>query len=120
MALALAVALSLDAGAASHFARLALRCARQGVDLIPESIDASDGPQRRADLALVLVWTGDKDNALAEFTRLLGIGVWGMGGFSAVPINVHVMKRHPFFFPLQGDPRFEVLLNDPKNNAPLF
>jgi len=24
------------------------------------------------------------------------------------------------FTPLRGDPRFEALLNDPKNNAPLF
>jgi hypothetical protein len=30
------------------------------------------------------------------------------------------MKRHAHFFPLQGEPRFEALLNDPKNNAPLF
>jgi hypothetical protein len=30
------------------------------------------------------------------------------------------MKRHPYFFPLQGDPAFEALLNDPKNYAPLF
>jgi hypothetical protein len=30
------------------------------------------------------------------------------------------MKHHPAYAPLQGDPRFEALLNDPKNNAPLF
>ncbi len=34
--------------------------------------------------------------------------------------NVHEMRHHPDFFPLQGDPRFEALLNDPKNNAPLY
>jgi hypothetical protein len=35
-------------------------------------------------------------------------------------LNIHAMRRHPMFAPLRGDPRFEVLLNDPKNNAPLF
>jgi hypothetical protein len=35
-------------------------------------------------------------------------------------LNVHEMRRAPEFFPLQGDPRFEALLQDRKNNAPLF
>jgi hypothetical protein len=30
------------------------------------------------------------------------------------------MRRNARYFPLRGDPRFEALLNDPKNNAPLF
>jgi hypothetical protein len=38
--------------------------------------------------------------------------------------NVHQARVGiwPFvsFQPLRGDPRFEALLNDPKNNAPLF
>jgi len=34
--------------------------------------------------------------------------------------NIYEMKRSPAFAPLRGDPRFEALLNDPKNNAPLF
>jgi hypothetical protein len=33
-------------------------------------------------------------------------------------INVHEMKRQ--YSTLHGDPRFEALLNDPANNAPLF
>ena len=50
-----------------------------------------------------------------QFARLLRIpcSEWDI-------LNVRVMRRHPLFFPLQGDPRFEALLNDPKNNAPLF
>ena len=68
-------------------------------------------------MAFVYSWTGDKDRALAEYKTLLStpvpLGVTFM-------VNVHTMKRHPFFFPLQGDPRFHALLDDPKNNSPLF
>ena len=89
----------------------ALRCARKGVELLPETLDASTGPVRSADLAFVLAWTGDKDAAISECARLLGV-------FNGP--NVHVMKYDPRYAPLRGDPRFEALLNDPKNNAPLF
>ena len=37
------------------------------------------------------------------------------GGF-----NVHALKNGPSFFPLKSYPAFEAILNDPKNNAPLF
>ncbi|MBI4625455.1 MAG: TIR domain-containing protein [Verrucomicrobia bacterium] len=90
----------------------ALGCARKAVDLMPESRDTMHGPGHRATLAFVYAWTGDKDRAIAEYTRLLRVP------FSY--LNVHEMKTDPAFFPLRGDPRFEALLNDPKNNAPLF
>ena len=91
----------------------ALRCARKAVELTPESFDTWDGPRISVTLAFVYAWTGDKERAIAEYARLLRVP-----GDSA--LNVHVMKRSPEFFPLQGDPRFEALLADPKNNAPLF
>ena len=34
--------------------------------------------------------------------------------------NVHELKSGPYFVSLRGHPKFEALLNDPKNNAPLF
>ena len=90
----------------------ALRCARKAIELQPESLDAQFGPQHSASLAFVLAWTGDKDRAIAEYARLLRVPWSGL--------NVHEMKHHPEFTPLRGDPRFEALLSDPKNNAPLF
>ena len=90
----------------------ALRCARKAVELEPESLDAYTGPRYSAALAFVYAWTGDKDRAIAEYARLLRVP-WSR-------LNVHEMKRHPAYSPLRGDPRFEALLNDPKNNAPLF
>jgi hypothetical protein len=47
---------------------------------------------------------------LAELARLLR---------EPSGVNVHEMRRDPYWRPLLGDPRFEALLNDPQNNAPL-
>jgi tetratricopeptide (TPR) repeat protein len=95
----------------------ALRSARKAVELLPESRDAADGPFYSRMLALVQAWTGDKDNALAALARLLRTpGSFDFGGST----NIHGLKNGPWFYPLHGDPRFEALMNDPANNAPLF
>ena len=91
----------------------ALRAARKAVELMPESLDATDGPEYGRTLAVVYAWTGDKDRALAELTRLLRVpfGYYG---------SVHDLRVDAAFAPLRGDPRFEALLKDPKNLEPLF
>ncbi len=89
---------------------------RLAMKLVPESIDATEGPGHRLSLGLVYAWTGDREHALEECAHALSVPVQA----AIVRPNVHVMRRHPLFFPLQGDPRFEALLDDPKNNAPLF
>jgi len=35
-------------------------------------------------------------------------------------LNVHAMRFDPLFLPLRGDPRFQALLSNPANQAPLF
>lgn len=90
----------------------ALRFARKAVELLPESRDAFRGPELAESLAFVYAWTGDKDRAIAELARLLRVPGFGL--------NVHYLRRSAWFTPLRGDPRFEALLDDPKNNAPLF
>jgi len=89
----------------------ALRCAHKAVELLPESADAVLGPNQRVTLAQVYAWTGDKDRALAEVARLLR---------TPFGLNVHVARIGPIWLPLRGDPRFEALLADPKNNVPLY
>lgn len=89
----------------------ALSYALRAVGLVSESVDAYQGTIRRRDLAFVYAWTGDKERAIAECARLLR----QPAGF-----NVHELRRGLEFTPLRGDPRFEALVNDPKNNAPLF
>ena len=90
----------------------ALRFAHKAVELLPESRDAFRGPELGQRLAFVYAWTGDKDRAIAELTRLLRVPGFGL--------NVHYLRRSAWSAPLHGDPRFEALLKDPKNNAPLF
>jgi TolB-like protein/Tfp pilus assembly protein PilF len=89
----------------------AMRCDARAMELLPESRDALDGAANAAYRAFDLDWLGEKEEALAEYSRLLRVPI--VGG-----MNVHELKcRHST---LRGEPRFEALLNDPKNNAPLF
>jgi hypothetical protein len=75
-------------------------------------VSVERGPRVSRSLAFVYAWTGDKERALAEYSRLMLV--------PGAALNVHEMRRSPEFFPLQGDARFDMLLKDPKNNAPLF
>jgi len=89
----------------------ALRCAKAARDLIPESQDAVAGPPLSINYAQILAWTGDKEGALAELKRLLR---------TPFGENIHAARMSPGWYPLRGDPRFEALVNDPKNNAPML
>ena len=93
----------------------AMRSASRAVELEPEARDAFSGPRIATDVAFVYAWTGDKDRAITAYARLLRVPVHLLAS-----INVHIMRLSPEFAPLRADPRFEALLNDPKNNEPLF
>jgi len=54
---------------------------------------------------------GDNETALAETAKLLRI---------PSQFTVHMLRAEPALSHLRGDPRFEALLADPKNSAPLF
>ena len=99
----------------------ALRCAKKAAELMPVSRDALMGGETRSYLALVYAWVGDKEAAIAEYQRLfrLPYGISGNAG-SFPRASIHTMRLDPIYAPLHGDPRWETLLNDPKNNAPLF
>ena len=100
----------------------ALRCARRACDLVPASSDAIMGARALANLAFVKAWTGDKAGAIADYSELLRRPYGGREASNrwSKMTTVHVMRHDPHYSPLHGDPRFEALLNDPKNNAPLF
>jgi hypothetical protein len=79
--------------------------------MIPESRDAVDGPAYHYYLAGVYAMSGDKDHAIAELSHLLLIPQLN---------TVALIRVDPSLVNLRGDPRFEAMLADPKNNAPLF
>ena len=90
----------------------ALRFAQHAADILPESLDAVDGPTCSFILAYVHAWTGDKDKAIEELRHLVRLPYGG--------VNVYELRAGLAFAPLKDDPRFQALLADPANNARLY
>jgi hypothetical protein len=90
----------------------AVRLTSRKLELLPETRDAVDGPVALYYAACAHAMVGDKDRALAELARVLRI--------PSARNAPHLVRVDPYLLALRGDPRFEALLNDPANNAPLF
>ncbi len=111
----LTVALATDPGNDRKWADLALIQAMLGNK--PDAKAAEDKARQLASwmsFAMIDAWNGDKNAALDELARTIP----GSGNYHEA--NVHELRHQIGLWPLQGDPRFESLLSDPKNNAPLF
>ena len=99
----------------------ARRCADRAMELVPVAAHPFFGPRTLAARAFVRAWRGDKSAALDDYERLLTMpfgSLRNIGPFTGS--SVFEMKADPTYAPLHGEPRFESLLNDPKNQAPLF
>jgi TolB-like protein/Tfp pilus assembly protein PilF len=81
----------------------ALREGRRGVELLPVSKDAINGPRMILNLAIIGAWTGEKELALEQ----LRIATQGGNGPS-----YGSLKLNPMLDPLRGDPRFEKIVAD--------
>lgn len=90
-----------------------MRCREKSLELMPPARDAIQSATNAVSLAGALAWCGEKERALAEFERLLQ-RPWGTNIYRERGCWLGSWK------PLRDDPRFLKLLNDPKNNAPLF
>jgi Flp pilus assembly protein TadD len=79
----------------------AIREGRRACELLPISKDAVDGATLAANLAQIFVWTGEKDLAIAQLETV-----------EQVPnqLSYGLLKLHPIWDPLRGDPRFEKIV----------
>jgi len=86
----------------------AIREGRRACELLPMSKDAVDGVAFVVNLAQIYSWTGEKNHALEQLSKVL-----------KVPNDCHYgeLRLHPVWDPLRGDPEFEkvVVSQAPKN-----
>ena len=67
-----------------------------------------------SNLVGIYAWMGEKELALAKLAEVIRL--------PTTPdfLREYSLRHTIIFWPLQGDPRFEALLSDPKNKVPLF
>jgi TolB-like protein/Tfp pilus assembly protein PilF len=75
--------------------------AKRATELLPESVDAFDGPGATQTLAEIYVTVGEYDQAFPLLESLLS---------RPSPLTVEFLKIHPVFDAIRNDPRFIALL----------
>jgi tetratricopeptide (TPR) repeat protein len=79
----------------------ALREGRRGCELLPISKDAIDGADLAVNLAQIYTWTGEKDRAIEQIAAVERV---------PSPLSYGLLKLHPYWDPLRGDPHFEKIV----------
>ncbi|PYI84772.1 MAG: hypothetical protein DMF09_07000 [Verrucomicrobia bacterium] len=79
----------------------AIQEGRRACELLPVSKDAIDGAALAINLAQIYAWTGEKDRAIEQIATV-----------ERVPntLSYGLLKLHPYWDPLRGDPRFEKIV----------
>jgi TolB-like protein/Tfp pilus assembly protein PilF len=79
----------------------ALNEGERACELLPVSKDAIDGGALAINLAQIYAWTGEKDRAIEQIAAV-----------ERVPniLSYGLLKLHPYWDPLRGDPRFEKIV----------
>jgi TolB-like protein/Tfp pilus assembly protein PilF len=75
--------------------------AKRATELLPESIDAFDGPVATQTLAEIYVTVGEYDKAIEVADGLLS---------RPSQLTVAILKIHPLWDPIRNDPRFVALI----------
>jgi TolB-like protein len=83
----------------------ALRWADRAIELLPSSHDARSGPAFEETRARIQARFGDGDHAIPTLKHLLEIPYAGA-------LTPALLRLHPDFDPLRGDPRFQELCKD--------
>jgi serine/threonine-protein kinase len=79
----------------------ALSEGRRAVELLPVERDAINGAHMIEFFAIICAWTGEKDLAHEQLSRAVRLPGW---------LNYGLLRLHPIFDPLRGDPRFETIV----------
>jgi len=79
----------------------ALKEGQRACELLPISKDAIDGTSLAINLAQIYAWTGEKDRAIEQIAAVERV---------PNPLGYGLLKLHPDWDPLRGDPRFEKIV----------
>lgn len=79
----------------------ALSEGRRAVELLPVERDAINGAHMIEFFAIICAWTGEKDLAHEQLSRAVRLPGW---------LSYGLLRLHPIFDPLRGDPRFETIV----------
>jgi TolB-like protein/Tfp pilus assembly protein PilF len=79
----------------------ALREGRRACELLPISKDAIDGVVLAVNLAQIYSWTGEKDLAIEQIATVERVPNY---------LTYGLLKLHPYWDSLRGDPRFEKIV----------
>ena len=82
----------------------ALEEGRRAIDLLPMEKDVIRGGRVVQYFAIIAAWAGEKDLALHQLETGLRAPV------ASDALSYGMLKRHPFWDPLRGDPRFEKIV----------
>jgi TolB-like protein/class 3 adenylate cyclase/Tfp pilus assembly protein PilF len=82
----------------------ALEEGRRAIALLPTEKDVNNGSWMIQYFAITAAWAGEKDLALQQ----LELGLRAPA--ASVVLSYGVLKLHPFWDPLRGDPRFEKIV----------
>jgi len=92
-------------------AQPALAMMGKATTLRPVERDPTEESNFRKERATVFAWAGQKEEAVRELASALKL---------PSVLNVHRIRVDPVWAPLRDRPDFQALLDDPKNNAPLY
>jgi predicted Zn-dependent protease len=88
----------------------ALREGRHACELLPVSKDAIDGTELAINLAQIYAWTGEKDRAIEQIAAVER---------APSTLSYGLLRLHPYWDSLRGDPRFEKLVEEAKKPVAL-
>jgi len=79
--------------------------------LLPTSKDAISGMALAINMAQIYAWTGEKDRAIVQIAAVER---------GPNELSYGLLKLHPYWDPLRGDPRFEKIVASvaPKGSSP--